>query len=876
MIMEKIKTFIQKNIEILLIGLLLLISTIAHGYNMFGYPYFENDEGTYMSQAWSLIEKGELAPYTYWYDHAPLGWILIAIWVQLTGGVFTFGTSVDSGRVLMLILHVISSGLLYAVTKKISGSKFAAVIATLLFSLSPLGIYFQRRVLLDNIMVFWMLLSLFFLTKIKPKLLTIILATLFLAFAILTKENAVFFIPAYIYVIATSFKKERRVFAFQLFFVVLGTFVVLYFLYAILKGEFFPVGFFDDVGERVSLITTLKEQLSRGESMPFWDRRSDFFVNYNEWIKKDFYTIILGTITSIYVVFYSLFNKRARILALLLVGFWLFLLRGKLIIDFYVIPLIPLLAMSVGYTFNQLIRNVSFNNERIRYFLSICILFLISGMFYFAKTDHFTNNETHPQREAIEWIKKNISPDSFIAIDASIFVDLRESRFAGDPIFPYAHWAWKVEKDLEVSEKILAHDWKNIDYITITHEVLKQMREDNFPTTEKALLNAREVVSWKEGTTSYISMQNQLSTNGDWFAIYKARSPIEMVLYSSWKYYKEHFIVSYGQVIDPQTDTTNSEAQAYALLRAVYMDDKPTFDGVWQWTKDHLQHRREDSLLSWQWGKKDGKEQVLDSASAADADLDIALALILAHKKWGKEEYKNEASELISNIWKKEVVRVSGRYYLTSGSNSARPNGYLLNPSYISPAHYKLFSEYDKNPWETLVNDSYLFLEELAFTTQSPLVPNWVMIDSFSGEIFQANAYVENPYNYDYGFDAFRIYFRVGLDEMWNNDKRAKDFLKASQNFYSEEIAKGRIYAIYSLNGIPQVSYDSLSTTMAGIFVLTNIDRNMADLLYNRELGRVFNFDKGYWKDGKNYYDQNWAWFGTAYFSGSLTRPEIH
>jgi hypothetical protein len=92
--------------EIIIVLLLLLISGLSHSINMFGFPYYENDEGNYMAQAWSILHHGELAPYTYWYDHAPFGWILIAFWVKLTGGFFTFGPSVNSGRVLMLLLHL--------------------------------------------------------------------------------------------------------------------------------------------------------------------------------------------------------------------------------------------------------------------------------------------------------------------------------------------------------------------------------------------------------------------------------------------------------------------------------------------------------------------------------------------------------------------------------------------------------------------------------------------------------------------------------------------------------------------------------------------------------------------------------------------------
>src|SRR5437899_7066958 len=64
--------------EWLLIATILLFAALLHGINMFHFPYYEDDEGTYMSQAWAIVKEGQLTPYTYWYDHAPVGWIQIA------------------------------------------------------------------------------------------------------------------------------------------------------------------------------------------------------------------------------------------------------------------------------------------------------------------------------------------------------------------------------------------------------------------------------------------------------------------------------------------------------------------------------------------------------------------------------------------------------------------------------------------------------------------------------------------------------------------------------------------------------------------------------------------------------------------------------
>src|SRR6266700_4867278 len=95
----------QSSSEKWLIVFLLFIAGVAHAWNMFHFPYFENDEATYVSQAWSFIHSGKLSPYTYYYDHAPLGWIFLGIWFFVTGGLTTFGHNpFISGRLFIFVL----------------------------------------------------------------------------------------------------------------------------------------------------------------------------------------------------------------------------------------------------------------------------------------------------------------------------------------------------------------------------------------------------------------------------------------------------------------------------------------------------------------------------------------------------------------------------------------------------------------------------------------------------------------------------------------------------------------------------------------------------------------------------------------------------
>src|SRR6266513_2404475 len=178
-------------LEAVLVVLSLATAFVFHAYNMFNYPRYELDEGTYISNAWA-ITQGLVSPYPYGYGHPPLAWMQIAAWMQLTGGPFTFGNALNSGRVFMLFYAVGSALLVYLIVRRWSGSLSAALLALIIFSLSPLSVTYQRQIYLDNIATFWLLLSLYFLAVSDIRLLFIVLAAISFCIFVLSKVIMLF------------------------------------------------------------------------------------------------------------------------------------------------------------------------------------------------------------------------------------------------------------------------------------------------------------------------------------------------------------------------------------------------------------------------------------------------------------------------------------------------------------------------------------------------------------------------------------------------------------------------------------------------------------------------------------------------------------
>src|SRR5713101_1292915 len=283
----------------------LLMGAISHGYHLFLYPLYITDEGIYMQQAWSILREGMLSPYTYSYDHAPAGWLVIAGWVSILPRQFqTFGDAINTGRVLMLLVHVASVFLLFQAMRRLSGGLTAAVVACFLFNLSPLAVYYQRQVLLDNLMVFWLLLSLYLATSEDQRILTPLLSGLALGISVVTKENAIFFVPVIGYLLYNQVRQRHNYrFALGFWLFTSGAIISLYFLYAVLKNELVPSHLNFNLNQppvdHVALLYTIWQQLHRSQGSMLDPHSLFWTASLDAWLPKDTFLLAGGMVATL-------------------------------------------------------------------------------------------------------------------------------------------------------------------------------------------------------------------------------------------------------------------------------------------------------------------------------------------------------------------------------------------------------------------------------------------------------------------------------------------------------------------------------------------------------------------------------------------------
>ena len=481
--------------ELAWLAAILLVAAFAHGINMSHFPYYEDDEGTYMSQAWAVVHLGQLAPYTYWYDHAPGGWIQIALWSMLTGGFHTFGQSVESGRMLMLCCQVISTGLLYGIARRLSGSVTVASVAALLFIFSAYGGYFHRRVLLDNITTPWMLFSIFLLIAPRLSLRGVWLSGVALGISILSKELTIFLIPAMIYLIWYRAHPGMRLFALSGWASIVGSIVSLYVLMAILKGELFAQGtLLGGKAPHVSLLGTLQYQASRGNDGGPRNLHSAFWQVVGGWVRDEPLLTAGGTLCALLSVAVIRRHRLIGIMGLLTLSLWAFVSRGGVIIEFYLVPLLPLLALNIALVFGLIaglvqsaLRVPLAGRPRLGRGLKLAAAALcVSGIGagYFSPDRGFAGNhlllwtstQADAQNQALAWVEAHLSPKSRIIMDNYAYTDLHDGSDGTAP-YTLSHYYWKLDQDPAIGGTLFHQHWWNVDYVLSTIQLLSDVNQ---------------------------------------------------------------------------------------------------------------------------------------------------------------------------------------------------------------------------------------------------------------------------------------------------------------------------------------------------------------------------------------------------------------
>ena len=245
--------------------------------------------------------------------------------------------------------------------------------------------------------------------------------------------------------------------------------------------------------------------------------------------------------------------------------------------------------------------------------------------------------------------------------------------------------------------------------------------------------------------------------------------PFPVAAAQNWDIFKRRFIVGGIRVIDTgNNDVSHSESQGWGLLFAQDNDDREAFRKLWEWTAASLQ--RADGLFSWRYTPKTA-DPVSDKNNAADGDILIAWALMLAARKWNEPHWLERAKRIQRAVLDKLANDAYGRLVLLPGEQGfVRGNRRVINLSYyVWPAIHD-FAEQpgDRGPWRRLEADGLWLLDNAAFGTYR-LPPDWLL---FGSQEFR----IADGWPPHFGFDAVRIPLYLA----WHNENaRLARFLSA-------------------------------------------------------------------------------------------------
>ena len=253
-------------------------------------------------------------------------------------------------------------------------------------------------------------------------------------------------------------------------------------------------------------------------------------------------------------------------------------------------------------------------------------------------------------------------------------------------------------------------------------------------------------------------MPTNLPTSGTYGASQHAADA-----YTQWK---ADFIVNCGadaaRVKFDQPTHTVSEGVAYAMLLAAYAADQDLLDRLWQYYKNH---RNVNGVMHW---KISGCNTVDQQNGATDAEVDAAMALIIADCQWGAtggHPYKSDAVTLLGKI-KQHEVGVDKTFKNGDMWNPDNGNGLKCrNPSYQAPAYARYWSEWlaenglpDSGFWSQVATATETLFVNSSNSYPSGLSSNW----SNTTGAADSGCNGSGTGAFTFGYDASRAPWRQG------------------------------------------------------------------------------------------------------------------
>jgi endo-1,4-beta-D-glucanase Y len=246
------------------------------------------------------------------------------------------------------------------------------------------------------------------------------------------------------------------------------------------------------------------------------------------------------------------------------------------------------------------------------------------------------------------------------------------------------------------------------------------------------------------------------------------------------------------QFADP-AESCRSEGQGYGMLILVLMagyesNAQAIFDGLFKVARARPAYGMPTTanahLYLMEWRLYANMGSAGGGYNASDGDLDIALALLMAHRQWGSGgaiNYWQEAQNTIAAI-KAVNFASTGEQYLPQ--NLSRTSDYMIG-------HFRSFKAATGDTfWDTARTRSAALIAGIiaSYSATYKLVPDFIYKPGTDPQPSPGNL-IEGEWEGWYGPNACRVPWRWGTDYVWSGDATWKGYAKDIVSFIQTDCA---------------------------------------------------------------------------------------
>ena len=234
--------------------------------------------------------------------------------------------------------------------------------------------------------------------------------------------------------------------------------------------------------------------------------------------------------------------------------------------------------------------------------------------------------------------------------------------------------------------------------------------------------------------------------------------------------------------------TCVSEGQGYGFLMTAYLEPDATGPALMKQLLGFMNaHLDANGLMNWQVTCAG----TTGANSATDGDLDMALGLIEANKRWPGNGFNTAATSLITAILATETDSCGLGPGDAPGFTSC--SGYTY-PSYFALSYFPTFACFSgNNAWNTVRTNAY---NQLAY---------WYTNYALPPETINMTGGTRN--GGDYQYNSCRVPWRLSLDYLWNGNATAQQQCKKiTANFETQDPVPSNIGDDYSYSTGAKIS----------------------------------------------------------------------